>query len=385
MKDLFDQSERGCFAYENWKAAIAGEPLKSALEYPLFTDTRIIGDVEKGYGPYKLLNAVPTIDTDLLLPYIVLRIEYHGISRLDEMKRTNVDRYHGGSFNDEIAALVSLCLGIRLKSGGITRLFEPDKDPRGHPAAWELQHNPILLKPMGQRLILPQAIGEHSLYETTLISGLPALSARESIALIRAARLYQDAIWIIESEPEISWLLLVSAVEVAAGHWRITKELPMERLRASRPDLEALLLEAGGEELLSKVANQIADSLGATRKFIDFILEFLPEPPSKRPPEIFQVSWKREDMITALRRIYNWRSRALHGGIPFPAPMCLPPSRHEDAFDETPMGFAMGTKGAVWVAKDTPMLLHVFEYIVRQSLLNWWKSMLAVKRVVLQE
>jgi hypothetical protein len=36
---------------------------------------------------------------------------------------------------------------------------------------------------------------------------------------------------------------------------------------------------------------------------------------------------------------------------------------------------ATRTKGGVWNQKDTPMLLHLFEYVVRKSLLNWWQDM----------
>ena len=34
------------------------------------------------------------------------------------------------------------------------------------------------------------------------------------------------------------------------------------------------------------------------------------------------------------------------------------------------------TRGASWSGKDMPMLLHTFEYIVRNSLLKWWDSLL---------
>jgi hypothetical protein len=46
------------------------------------------------------------------------------------------------------------------------------------------------------------------------------------------------------------------------------------------------------------------------------------------------------------------------------------------SLEEKPLGLATGTRGAVWVAEDTPMLLHTFEYIARKALLKWWESML---------
>jgi hypothetical protein len=35
----------------------------------------------------------------------------------------NVDAYHGGQVADELAGLISLILGIRLESGGLTRIW----------------------------------------------------------------------------------------------------------------------------------------------------------------------------------------------------------------------------------------------------------------------
>jgi hypothetical protein len=373
--------ENGAFFWENWKAALSGKTLMGTYEYPLFTDTRITGEISSNLGPYKLLNAVPTVQTDLLLPYSVLRMEWYATKTEEVWSRTNVERYHGGLLEDEIAALVSLCLGVRMKSGGISRVFEIDKDPLGRPTAWEIERNPISLSRLRNETILPQAFGQHSLDDAAPIRDLHLLTARESVAVVRSARLYQDALWVGESEPELSWLLFVSAIETAAGHWRVTRDSPRDRMRASRPELEELLKEHGGENLVSQVAVMIADYMGATKKFVDFVMEFRPDAPKQRPPKGFQLSWDSDDMAKSLRKIYGWRSRALHGGIPFPAPMCRAPARHKDAFDEVSMGRAMSTKGAVWLAEDTPMLLHVFEHIVRHSLLNWWREIIRSKKI----
>lgn len=59
--------------------------------------------------------------------------------------------------------------------------------------------------------------------------------------------------------------------------------------------------------------------------------------------------------------------------------MCEPPLRFKfsdspDEFNERPPGLAAGTVGTVWVLKDTPMLLHIFEYITREVLKAWWSS-----------
>lgn len=127
----------------------------------------------------------------------------------------------------------------------------------------------------------------------------------------------------------------------------------------------------------SQVAEYIADSLGSTKKFVDFVLTFIPPPPPLRPAEWGQHSWDPQEMKNTMRLIYGYRSKALHGGRPFPAPMCEPPFRYVDweAPAEKPIGGGKSTMGDTWLAEDTPMLLHTFEYIVRHSLLKWWKSM----------
>ena len=288
------------------------------------------------------------------------------------MDRTDAKRYHGGELSDEIAALVALCLGIRFKSGGYTRRFDPNGDPKGRPVAFNTHKNPVLLRPTSHPPVLPRALGEHRLQDAVILGQFNGLGPQDAMALVRASRLYQDAVWIAESQPELAWVMLVSAVEAAAGHWKATEESPQERLRASRPDLEKLLEAKGGRKLVSRVAEQIADYMGSTKKFIDFVLEFMPEPPSKRPPEHAQHPWDRKGMKKSLRTIYRWRSRALHGGTPFPWPMCQAPI----GLGEKPNGLATHAYGAVWVAKDTPMLLHTFEYIFRGALVNRWKSML---------
>lgn len=376
--------DTGPLAYENWKAALANLPPNGAQEFPLFSDARIVGELVEGYGPYQLFN---TILLENLLergPSVVLRITNHlkHDHHRDQMLKTDIDRYHGGSLCDEIAALVSLCFGIRLKAGGYNRTFEPEGDPRGRPIALGLSErlNPVLLKHSGYNPTLPRVLGEHALSDSTVLYKFPDMSPQDAMAVVRSARLYQDAIWISESEPELSWIFMVSSIETAASHWRREKESSLERLKADFPDLENILKQSGGDELVENVAKIISNYLGATRKFLDFILHFLPEPRKDRPSEFAMVSWAREDMEKSLKTIYRWRSRALHGGLPFPHPMCIGPSRDNSGYWERPAFLAMEAKGGVWVQKDTPMFLHTFEYIVRNVLIKWWESMLLAGR-----
>lgn len=46
-----------------------------------------------------------------------------------------------------------------------------------------------------------------------------------------------------------------------------------------------------------------------------------------------------------------------------------------EAVAERPIGLATSVGSGTWLAKDTPMLLHTFEYIARNALIAWWTSM----------
>jgi len=368
---------QGVFSYTNWRAALAGQPPRWAYECPLFTDARIIGDAETGYGPYQVFNLLHRPSESHARPALALRVTGYDSphTATAPMRATDEGRYHGGLLRDELAALLSLCLGIRLRAGGISRLFAPDADPRGQPVDWAGDEDP-LVPPSGSKPVLPRALGERDLALAAPLAGLVALSPPQSVALVRAARLYQEGLWLAEGVPELAWLLLVAAVESAAGFWRAADEAPVARLRASRPALTELLAGQGGEDFLALVAAELVPYLGATRKFIDFVLAFLPPAPDVRPVEYYQYSWTPRAMKRGLGTIYGYRSRALHGGVPFPAPMCRAPMTDpHGALMEICTPIAEATRGGTWLAGDIPMPLHTFEYVVRHALLGWWRSL----------
>ena len=201
------------------------------------------------------------------------------------------------------------------------------------------------------------------------------LSAENANEIVRAARLYQTGLWISEFQPELSWIMFVSAVETVAGRWRKERFEPVERLKIFKPSLVDVLFQHGGLDLVRIVANDISASLGATKTFVDFILEYFPEAPSGRPPVHSQIDWSKKAFNKYLRQIYKYRSDALHGGTPFPSPMSDPPLKFEGKYIEKPSGIATSSHNAVWIQKDLPMLLHIFEYVVRNSIINWWKSL----------
>jgi hypothetical protein len=73
--------------------------------------------------------------------------------------------------------------------------------------------------------------------------------------------------------------------------------------------------------------------------------------------------------------IYDWRSKALHAGIPFPPLMCQPPFHGGgEAPCETVPGLGAHAQGGSWTRAEMPFGLHLFEHIVRTTIIRWWNS-----------
>ena len=90
-----------------------------------------------------------------------------------------------------------------------------------------------------------------------------------------------------------------------------------------------------------------------------------------------RLDWRKQNLKKVLRKVYRYRSRALHEGVPFPDPMLGPPFRlkAKEAGSEVPLvGGGSYSMGATWVRKDVPLNLNTFHYITRNALLNWWDN-----------
>lgn len=378
------ETSLGPVCYRNWRAMLSDRPCTSSYEYPLYTDAVMTGELSgEHHRPYQVINTVPIPKSARYRrPSLILRVDWHEPYSVDDLINPNPRRprsndYTGASHWDEIAALISLSLGVRLKAGGETRLFRPDGDPLGRPMAHGLAEDPWPIMHDEEQLLLPAALGEHNLTEMSCpLFLLPSLAPKTATAVVKASRLYQDALWMVESTPELAWILLASAIEVVADDWHDTKEKPSVRLERIHPDLNEYLIQAAGTSVRDKVANHFANLMKSTDKFIEFILAFLPDPPDVRPATIGQILWEKEWMENAARLIYGYRSKALHVGIPFPPPMCAPPMAFGEplVLAERPFGVGYGLPGAYWREVDLPMHLHVFEYIVRQAILKYWRS-----------
>ncbi len=314
----------GSPVYENWQAHIRGGGEDVVFEFPLYSDMDAIPEVRGELGPYQILHSGREVPSLQDCPALILRIIRHEWPRHEQA---------GDSIPEEFASLLSLLSGTRLAAGSnYTRRFGFDDDPLGQPI---FTHETMVVpKPTLFASVLPQVATRRGI-DVLLLQSLPKLSSAESLIVAKAARLYRVALWYSESQQEFSWLMFVSALETAAGFWQKGRLSPEEQLSEMRPKLHELLLSAGGQELLQAASKELADYMGATRKFVMFVSTFAPELVSKL-----------DEPDKTLRAVYSARSKALHSGVAIP--------------------------------DDLPMTLSDFEAITRNSLIAWWKSRVSV-------
>lgn len=374
----------GPLAYRNWHAMLRNEHGDSVrgFEVLLYGDAHAVGG-HWDVGPYEIVNTISSIAKDMgaTTPPIALRV-WSYLSHNDWMQppltATDTSSFVGTGLADEIAVLLALLTARRLRAGGTTRAFDNRREP-GTPRS-DIGIAAPIVPPPGRRL-LPRQAEQCNLVEPhlELLKSYVELPADRAVALARAARAYRDAIWLGESQPELAWLLLVSAVECVANTTaRNAYKSPMDLLRASRRSLAKILMRPEiSSDWREKVAKEIAHTFKATDKFVSFMLHFGPKAgPDPRPPQFFEFKWHDEEACrTAFELIYEHRSRALHEAIAIPAPMLEPPRNWgvNTGFDEVLYSGGMGALGGAWLRKDIPMLLQAFEFAVQNALVSWWK------------
>ena len=372
--------ELGSLVWHNWMLAREGAALCRITEHGLFTDATFAGISEHRatFGPCLLIGSSPAPSDDPSQPRAFLRIAHYTNPEDFKPSEAQSDQYHGGRIHDEIAALLSLEIGERMQAGPATRVIPANGDPLGEPTSFINigQRVPRLPTPRGLK-ILPRMGTYVDIPRLDLARRFHELTPGQSVAVARACRLYQDAVWFAEAEPQIAWLLLVSAVEVGALEWGQGRFADsVANLRDTKPDLCSELESTVGHDALVIVARHYAETTGATKRFREFLTAFCPPPPERRSVAGTTVDWSTSSLRRAFNRIYRHRSKALHAGTPFPGILCLAPTAVDNVPLERPLATAIATLRTTWTSEDLPFHLHVFEYIVRASLLKWWRTLL---------
>jgi hypothetical protein len=219
----------------------------------------------------------------------------------------------GLTIHQEVAALASLVMGIRLRGDDPRPRYRQQDDTVNtyEVAAQVVPSAPS--SPWGSP-ILPGMEGSTADFGPLRphLESLPRLSPQHTVQLVRAARQYADALWMAEGEPELAWLMLVSAVEVAAtAHQAATEDYALLVKEAFPRSAEALV-GTGGESLLAEAAaTEFEGLVCSTGRFLAFARNFLPDPPTRRTADpAGQLPWSKGKMREALSTVYRLRSAA---------------------------------------------------------------------------
>ncbi len=257
-------------------------------------------------------------------------------------------------------------------SVGLTsRVFREGEDLRGVPV--EQSHRVSQWQVPGEGVVLP-AVLRRGVYLDDIYDVFKAfalLDGTRATDFLRAARQYADALWLGDRDPDTACLMLASSLE-AAGRGEGDAMSPAQKLMEHKPDLVAVLREHGSEELVGQVATMLEGLTGSTRKFREVVLNHLPPAPDIRGPEAGRLDWS--NLKKPIDQAYSYRSRRLHEGTPFPAPLCEPPVQTEAGSFERAPGISSWSGGAQWRGTELPMYLQTFAYIVRGVLLVWLSS-----------
>lgn len=334
----------------------------------------------EGFGPLVLYSTCTgTYPTGSLRPSLAAKMttEY---SEPMESEGARLHALHdtGLSSGEEVSALISLLLDVRIRDGGPVRIFPAGSDNSGFP--WYGHHAPpsAVESPVRARILPPPSDEEVNLAECDpMLSNFGTLSPTVSTVLVKAAHHYANGLWIAEADPEQAWLQFVTALEVVAVHHQTETIDATDVFSAAYPGATKKIVAAGGMDLLKGVAKEFKRLLSAGRRVQTFVETFRPSPPSKRPTDPSdRVNWE-DELIDHVKKVYALRSSLLHSGTPFPAPLLAGIGESEleagDYFPERPTG-VWGSGQSEWDASELPMHLHVFAYVVRGSLLNWWKE-----------
>lgn len=276
-----------CAAFVDYQRP--GGPLANC-EFPLYSDTTFQGEIRSARSPLVIIPLLPDAPSyrvaslvdrpgAAMRPAAVVRVQSKdGDVRPVETAppaKTDTDSYHGGGIDDEVAAIASLVFGIRCRPGGVTRRWWADEgaDSAGSPVIGERQ-TPVWFSPAGQAMVptIPAVVDLNELH--LWLDRISSLDGCSAVAFVRAARLYGNAIWIADSDPNLAWLQLVAAIEVAAVLRKGSKPA-WKRVEEIRPDLWEILVRQGDDHA-RQVGSLLAQLLGSADRFNHFMKEFLP-------------------------------------------------------------------------------------------------------------
>ena len=212
---------------------------------------------------------------------------------------------------DEIVVLASLFLRTRLWRGRIVRV---DDVAEIVPEAKCGRLDEALVVDEGNLACLSEYMDR-----------VEKLDGKSQAQFMLAAKMYHEALMVLESRPDMAYLNLVSAIEALAGDFA---DFEKPSLSEFDPKLAKHVCEvAGGNEVLRGQIEQcvLQKERFISRRIVAFILAHTGDAFWKTPESSDHGRVKPRSFEELLKRVYNRRSALLHDGTPFPDCVFRPP------------------------------------------------------------
>ncbi|SEP53370.1 hypothetical protein [Amycolatopsis saalfeldensis] len=383
--------EPGPYLWRTLRAQASGAKATSGKEALLYTDSRLASAQDRlDLGAATVQVAVGSL-ADPAVPAARVVLRWWEYDESDAPLRPDhavlvdnaQDYWLGMHVDQEFAAVLSLLLGVRMRSGGTIRRYRPDDlagrtdlvehvVPTLPPRAWS--GRPIVRLPVGgQELVSLDDVAPR-------VADLRQVSAQHAVTMVRAASVFSDALWVCDHDPELAWLHCVTALELAADRHDRDHVNAVELLRKDKGKKNFEEASAKGTEALEHAAELHRRRTRAEKKLHTLLVDFPPVAPAVRPagPAWIRVDWvDQADLWRRVEMIYAHRSARPHGGVQFPAPLLMPPlvagAEHSGGADDSEPVWHAGGLG--WRNADLPLTLDAFVHLTRSCLLSWWASL----------
>jgi hypothetical protein len=383
--------EPGPFLWRTLRAQVSGATATHGKEALLYTDSLLTSSRDKlDLGGVTVQVAVGSV-TDPAIPAarVVLRWwEYGEFDAPLQPDHTTLvddaqDYWLGMHVDQEFAAVLSLLLGVRMRSGGTIRRYRPG-DLMGRTDL--VEHVVPTLPPRsrgGRPMVRLPVGGQAQILVDDVVPGVANLrlvSALHAVTMVRAASVFSDALWVCEHEPELAWLHCVTALELAADRHDRDQVDAVQLLREDQGKKNFEKASAKGPHALTRAAEQHRRRTRAEKKLNTLLTDFPPTAPVNRPagPVWILLNWgDQADLRRRVETIYKHRSARLHGGVQFPAPLLRSPlvagAEHAGGANDIEPVWHGGGLG--WRNADIPLTLDTFVHLTRSCLLSWWASL----------
>ena len=324
----------------------------STYEYEINADAHFVGLLS--YGPYDfyvwelLVNKRAGEERKLCL-----RIRERITSKDPETLQTarEPSYYHIGGIAEELVSLASLFVRRRLKLGPLVRRDD----------------TPFYYSKKQYLIDKPLVTGHSNLADLSdwlkLVEGLDRNYHQR---FILSVRLYHQALLLIEEQPDMAYLNLVSAIEVLCRDTDIEVSLADIDQKIAK-----LVSQVEDEDLRNKIEQAIMKREAfIQRKFVTFILKHIEDDFWTEGERPVHGKIKPEQLPVLLKRIYDQRSRSLHNGELFPPQVFLAPLEGS----EIDPSLRMSVGGRKWEQKDYIPNPHFFERVVNHVLKTFIKN-----------